>query len=167
MPFENKTGTRVNDKTKDTSKAVLIVKAKGLRKIEAMPPTITSGKNAATVVNVPDASGAEISIAPSTLAFVLSFVDKACLYIFSVTTIASSTIMPIARTKAVIVITFKLSPYKFIKYKVAINVTGIVNATINVGLILPKKSHSINITNMDPRIRSFVISCLASFIISA
>jgi hypothetical protein len=75
---------------------MVTVTEKGRKNLLITPPSVPIGKKTATVVKVLDTTGAQTSVVPLRAASVGLSPRCRCRYEFSRTTIASSTIRPIA-----------------------------------------------------------------------
>ena len=97
--------------------------------IPISPLSKSIGKKAKTVVSVAAKTAGNISAAPTIAASLLSIPSSMCLYMFSATTIASSTSIPRAikapRSESILI----LSPINSVAIKPIIKLTGIPTAT--------------------------------------
>ncbi len=124
-----------------------------------MPGQNSSGKNGASVVSVPASTG----IITSPAAYLaLCFTSKSYLckirWVFSITTIASSTTIPRASSSENSTITFMVIPSAGINQKASSVASGTDRPTKNA-LLKPIKNMRINTTKMKPRITVFSRSC--------
>lgn len=97
----HKTGTRKSDAISVPSIANMLVNARGVKSFPSCPVRANIGTNERIIISIANMSGHATSLVESVIIFVLSFresfpLPRSLLYAFSVTTIAASTIVPIA-----------------------------------------------------------------------
>ena len=129
-----RTGTAVSATSVEASRAKLTDKAKGVKNSPTSPCIKARGTNTATVVKVDDTIAAPTSLVPSTAAWYRSSPRCMCLYIFSRTTILSSTTLPTAMASPARLIKLSDRPYKAITKIPVITLSGIEIPIIKVGL---------------------------------
>ena len=114
-----------------------------------MPPMTNSGKKDAIVVNVDATTGATIARAPATAAVRGGRPFSNSCMAFSPTTMASSTIMPVAIISANMLIMLMLPPSICMTNNVPINTAGIPAPTQNATRPFKNKNNTNN-TNTSP-----------------
>ena len=104
-------GTMVRETNKEASSARHTVTASGRESLPAIPDVKTMGKNTAMVVNVEAVMAIPTSVAPAFAASSLSSPNSSkCRKVFSITTTALSTSIPIPRARPPSVIMLKVYP---------------------------------------------------------
>ena len=104
-----------------------------------VPEILSIGRNAAIILNVNATIGQKTSLAPIFDAAIGSIPFSICLYVFSVTMIASSTTIPKATRNANNETIFIVKPKIYIPNAATKNDTGIPNAVIKATLEFRKK----------------------------
>jgi hypothetical protein len=120
-------------------------------------PVLTAiGKNTTTITKVIDTTVKPISLVASDAALTLFLPISMCRWIFSSTTIASSTRIPTTSDSPNKDIKFRVKPNKLIPINVAINEAGIDTITINALRKLCKKKSITKATRITARIKSWI-----------
>ncbi len=125
-------GISVSDSTADTPMAIVMVTANSKNSRPMMPPMNSSGMNTATRLTEMDSTVKAISLAPVTAALRGSSPSSAWRTMFSSTTMASSTTMPVASVSASSERLSRLKPKKYMPAKVPMAATGSTTAGMAV-----------------------------------
>ena len=110
--FRHRTGVTVRETKKDVNKAMAIVKTSGTNSNLAMPTTKKIGRKTTTVVTVEARIGMATSRAASNTACHRDCPVLRCRWMFSSSTIESSTNRPMPSASPPIVKTFNVCPVK-------------------------------------------------------
>src|SRR5690606_17774277 len=117
-------GVNVKDTKADISTADARTTPNSLNNLPTNPSKNITGRNTAAKVTEIEITAKKISLAPFIAASNGDIPSSTFLYIFSVTTIPSSTTKPVAKTIANKVSTLMENPIKYITKNVAIKETG-------------------------------------------
>src|SRR5690606_16675022 len=131
-------GTIVNDTTKLSKVDIITTTQNSLKILETIPVLREMGRNTTTITSVMDITVKPISFAPSIDARTLFLTITMCLYIFTITTMASSTRIPTTNERPSSDIRFKVNPNNNIPINVEIRQTGIAIMTMIAFLKLCK-----------------------------
>ncbi|RMR92560.1 hypothetical protein ALP75_202598 [Pseudomonas syringae pv. actinidiae] len=125
-------GARVSETTTEIRMVAVAVRANSLNSRPTTPPMNSSGMNAATSEKLIDTTVKPISPEPFMAASRMPCPASRWRWMFSTTTIASSTTNPTATTMATSVRLFRLKPNRYIIAKLAISDTPSTALTISV-----------------------------------
>src|SRR5690606_35892837 len=133
-------GIMVKEAKNENPVAIMTVTQNCLIMFDTRSFPIEIGKNTTTITKVIAMTVNPISAAPSYAARTLFLPISMCLWMFSRTTMASSTNIPTTRERATKLIRFRVYPIKYIPIKVAISDEGIATITISAFLKLCKNN---------------------------
>ncbi|MNV24332.1 hypothetical protein D3C71_1153930 [compost metagenome] len=140
-------GASVRQTTMDTMMAAVAVSANSLNKRPTMPSMNSSGVKAATSDTLMDTTVNPISLVPFKAASRMPAPASRCRWMFSMTTMASSTMKPTATTIATKVRLFRLNPANDITANVATSDTPSTADTIRVADTCRRKAAITAITS--------------------
>src|SRR5690606_28388781 len=149
-------GTTVKETNNESKVDMMTVTQNCARILATKPVDIAMGKNTTTITNVIALTVKPISFAPSNAARTLFFPISIWRWIFSITTMASSTRIPTTRDNPNKDIRFKVYPMKRNPINVAINDKGIATIVIAALRRLCKKNNMIKPTSTIANIKSFI-----------
>ena len=135
---------------------------KGRKNCPKVPPIKPMGKNTATIVRVEIEAVKPISRVAENAASRGLSPSSRWRIMFSTSTIASSTIMPIAKANASKVRVSKLNPATAMTIKVPSKDTGMAIAVIKVALKLRRKGNITKIANATALSRVSIVDFVAS-----
>src|SRR5438477_10927488 len=119
-------GTTVVASSRDTAREKMTTSANWVKVCPVWPLIKSSGRKTIMTVNVEANTADTISCVPLTAASMDRFLSRSiCRYLFSSTTMASSTIKPEAKASPLNDIVFKVNPQKYKSENVEIIDTGI------------------------------------------
>ncbi|MCY1524149.1 hypothetical protein D9M68_590720 [compost metagenome] len=153
---ENKSGTMVNEVTKESNVAIITTTQNCLKILDTNPELMAIGKNTTTITKVMDTTVKPISLVASKEARTLFLPISICRWIFSNTTIASSTRIPTTNESPSNDIRLSVKPIRLIPIKVAINEAGIDTITIMALRILCKKNSITKATKITAKNKSCI-----------
>ena len=137
--YIDSTGAKVRAISNEVMTATEIVKAKGLKNCPTLPVVKATGKKTATMVKLEAETVKPISSLPLIAACLGESPASIWRAIFSTSTIASSTTIPITKAKASKVIVSKLKSAIAMTIQVANKDNGMLNAVIKVALKFLRK----------------------------
>ena len=121
--------------------------ASGVNRYFEAPVSSTTGKNTTQMVRVAASAGTATCLAPSRMAWVRFFPPSARLrWMFSTSTVASSTSMPMASARPPSVMRFNVCPQRKSATMLVRMAMGIELQTIKVERQLPRKKRIISAT---------------------
>ncbi len=157
--YIHKSGVTVRETKKLIISAKLIVIASGINKLRATPDRNSTGKNTTMVVMVDTKIGIATSCAASSTAVLRDFCSPRWRWMFSSSTMLSSTSRPTPSASPPSVNTFSVCPAKYSRINVATIDSGIATATMPVARRLSKKIRITTIANRPP----WMASCSSDF----
>ena len=119
-----------------------------------------TGTNTATIDKVVAMTAKPISLVASRAARIRGLPISRWRWVFSITTIASSTKMPIESESASMVMLLSVKPMKSMNAKVPITEVGIASAEMKVARQSCKNTQMISTVRIDPKIRSISTSSI-------
>ena len=155
-------GTSVRDNRYDASIEITTPSASGVKRKRAGPSSSTTGKNTTQMVSVAAKAGTAICRAPSRIATVSGFPMCRLRWMFSTSTVASSTSMPIASASPPSVMRFKVWPLRNSPTRPTRMARGMLVPTSTAPRQLPRKKRIISETRID----AITASC-STFVIAA
>ena len=147
-------GVRVNDTSMDTATAKLTVRPNWKKKRPMIPFMTATGRNTAMMQEVVASTARPISLVASDAACSGGLPISRWRWMFSMTTMASSTRMPIDSDSASMVMLLKVKPITWMKAKVATTDVGMARALINVARKSCKKNRITTTASSAPNHRS-------------
>ncbi len=149
-------GTTENDRTYDANIDSTTVMASGMNRKRAGPTRRTTGKNTMQMQSVATVSGWITSAEPSRIATVSGFPSAWLRWMFSMTTVALSTSMPMASARPPSVIRLMVCPVTNRPAMPAKIESGIDTETMTVLRQLPRNTRIIKETRIEDRIASWI-----------
>src|SRR5690606_8474117 len=157
-------GTNVNDTNRDNNVATTTVTQNWRKISDTNPDDIAIGRNTTIITRVIAVTVNPISFAPSNAARTLFLPISIWRWIFSITTMASSTTIPTTNESPNSVIRFSVYPKRFKAMNVPINDNGIAKLAIPASRKLCRKNSIINTTRTTAIAKS-IITWFAALIV--
>ena len=142
-------GTSVRESRYDASIEMTTPSARAVKRNCAGPSSSTTGKKTTQMVNVAASAGTAICCAPSRIATVIGFPRCRLRWMFSTSTVASSTSMPMASARPPMVMRFSVCPKRKRPTSPTRMASGMLVITIRAPRQLPRKNRIINETRME------------------
>ena len=142
-------GTSVRDRRYEASIEITTPSAKGVKRNRAGPSSSTTGKKTTQMVSVAANAGTAIWRAPSRIATVSGFPMWRFRWMFSTSTVASSTSMPIASARPPNVMRFRVCPPRNSPTRPTRMASGMLVPTSTAPRQLPRKNRIISETRME------------------
>ena len=159
MNREASIGARVRQIATESSSAAATVAANSRNSRPTTPPMKSSGMKAAIRERVIDTTVKPISLAPSSAAWRMLFPISRCRWMFSTTTMASSTMKPTATTSATRVRLLRLNPSAYMAAVAATSDTASTAPTMAVADTWRRNSPMMTITSPTVTARVISTSC--------